>query len=447
MLNHEPRQGLNPAMSNWLYKTLFLVSLLLPISVIAQDDDIKAAVSISVDGAQETWAGQQLTLNLDLKTTGFSFSDTLFNLPEVKGAFLMQTDTTTIKFSDKIDGLDWQIIRYPLALYPQKSGQLEVPPINVRFSSSAGFGSTKKDFEFQSEPLTLTVKQPPGVNSGDLVITTTSFALDHDWQPRSEILHAGDAVTLTVTRRANDISAMLFPPLPVFRTEGLAAYPQAPEVSDKADRGDLTGERIDTIIWVVEKPGIYEIPGIRFQWWDPLSSELKQQIVPGLSLDIPSSPADGSVADLTDNMGKAGHRLLPILLILITGLLAIALWLRFKRKAGDQDQLLNDEKSAFAALQKTCKSNHATQTHAAIHTWLSYSSASPKFRHTTLSEFARSVNDQSLAAELEKLQGAIVSSNEKWQGSELLVSLQALRHKFNVQKKVQSKTYLAPLNP
>jgi hypothetical protein len=439
------RQGLNPAMSNLLYKALFLVSLLLPVSVVAEDDHVKAGVSIGFEQGQEIWMGQQITLNLDLKTTGLSFSNTLFNLPEVNGAFLMQTDTTTIKFSETIDGQDWQIIRYPLALYPQKAGQLEVPPINVRFSSSVGFGSTENDFEFQTEPLALTVRQPPGVKTGDLVITTTSLELDHDWQPKSENLHAGDAITLTVTRRANDISAMLLPPLPVFRHAGLAAYPQAPEVSDKTNRGDLTGERVDTIIWVVEKPGIYEIPGIRFQWWDPVGRELKQQIVPGLSLDIPSSPSDGSVADATTSLGKARHSLLPILLILLAGLLTIALWWRFGRKTGDQH--LDDEKSAFTALQNACKSNQATQTHAAIHTWLGYSSSSLKFRHTTLNEFARNVNDQSLATELENLQEAIVASNEKWQGNELLVSLQAIRHKINAQKKVQLKTYLAPLNP
>ena len=52
-------------------------------------------MSISVEQDQDIWAGQQVTLDLDLKTTGFSFSNTHFNLPEVSGAFLMQTDTTT----------------------------------------------------------------------------------------------------------------------------------------------------------------------------------------------------------------------------------------------------------------------------------------------------------------------------------------------------------------
>jgi len=218
--------------------------LLLPFSIAAQDNasqdsDVKAAIDIGIDSKRDMWMGQQLTINLDLKTTGFAFSNSHFDLPEVDGAFLMQTDTTTIKLSENRDGETWQIIRYPLALYPQTSGQLEIPPINVRFRTSAGFGSEEKAFELLTPPLQVNVKRPSGVKEGDLVITTTEFNLQHDWQPAVETARQGDALTLTVSRRVGDISAMLLPPLPVFRTNGLAAYPQAPEVNDKSDRGEM----------------------------------------------------------------------------------------------------------------------------------------------------------------------------------------------------------------
>ena len=124
---------------------------------IAQENDIQATVAVSIQQQGEYWVGQQLTIDLDLKTTGFSFSDTHFNLPEVSNAFLMQTDTTTIKLSENQGGESWQIVRYPHALYPQKSGLQKVPPISVRFSSSAGYGTPVKDFEFQTEPLELTI--------------------------------------------------------------------------------------------------------------------------------------------------------------------------------------------------------------------------------------------------------------------------------------------------
>jgi hypothetical protein len=424
-----------------------LTSLLLPLTMYAQDDRVGAEVAISIKQEKDNWVGQQVTLNLDLKTTGYSFSNVHINLPEVSGAFLMQTDTTTIKLTEKIDGQSWQVVRYPLALYPQKAGQLEIPSIGVRFTTSAGFGSTEEAFEFQTSPLDLTVGLPPGVKQGDLVITTTSFGLDHNWQPVSGTAQTGDAITLTVTRRASDISAMLLPPIPVFETEGLAAYPQTPEVNDKAIRGDLTGERVDSIIWVVEKPGLYSIPGIRFQWWDPDSRELEQQIVPGLSLDIMPPPTDKTAAETGEKPGYNSYDLFQVLIFGLAFVLAVALWVFFRPKTPGQHQV--NEKSTFNHLQKACRSHHPGQIHSAIHAW--FACSLPTFAKNsqplTLGEFARICDDEQLATELEKLQEAMVSPGNSWQADDLLVSLKRVRHKINKQKTVRSRAYLSPLNP
>lgn len=434
-------------MSRRLRAFILLSGLLLPISVFAQNDEVKAGASISTNLDQEIWAGQQLTLDLDLKTTGFSFSNSHFNLPEVNGAFLMQTDTTTVKLTEMIEGEAWQIVRYPLALYPQKAGQLEIPPINVRFTTSAGFGSEEKAFEFQTEPLELTVKLPPGAKPGDLVVTTRSFKLDYEWKPDSVVSKTGDAVTLTVRRRAGDISAMLLPPLPVFRTEGLASYPQTPEISDKTDRGDLTGVRNDSVTWVVERPGAYDIPGIRFQWWDPVNRELKQQTVPGLSLDIQLSAEEGTTSVTANDDGQISVYTWLNLALFLLGLLAVALWLRFKRKT--RAQKIDIEKSAFAELQNACKNNQASRAHSAMHNWIACSAftSNSSSGSATLTGFARQLHDENLKRELRKLQEALVSPDGDWQGDSLLAALQSTRQHVNHQRHNQAVNYLAPLNP
>ncbi len=434
-------------MNRAVLHTLLLIGLLLPLGVNAQENDVLADVAISVEGNGDIWTGQQVTVNLDLKTTGFSFSNTHFNLPEVPGAFLMQTDTTTVKFTESIGGQTWQIIRYPLALFPQKAGLLEIPPISVRFSTSQGFGSVDRAFEFQTRSLQITANSPPGVRKGDRVITTSFFQLDHVWQPESGTAKIGDALTLTVSRAAKDISAMLLPPLPVFRTEGLAAYPQTPELNDKSNRGSLTGERSDTIVWVVEKPGLYEIPGIRFQWWDPKSQDLKQQVVPGLSIEILPSAQDKITSP-----GSAGPALTNKLLAWIVAatfavLVILFLWLRIG--ANYRPQASSTEKYSFSTLVKACKNNQAAQTYSALHAWLDWHprTHSETSRPLSLSEFARTCDDIQLLAEFECLQEALVTADTSWQGDELLTSLRRKRHKMNKQKTVASQAHLAPLNP
>ena len=434
-------------MNSHLLKVFLVTVLLLPLSLPAQDDEVKAGVDISIEQDQEVWAGQQITLMLDLKTTGFSFSGTHFNLPEVSGAFLMQTDTTTIKLTEKIDGRDWQVISYPLALYPQKAGRLQIPSIDVRFTTSAGFGSEEKAFEFKTDPLELTVNLPPGAKPGELIVTTKSFELEYEWQPATGAANTGDAVTLSVSRRASDTSAMLLPPLPVFQADGLAAYPQPPDVNDKTDRGDLTGERIDSITWVVEQAGVYEIPGIRFQWWDPVNRELRQQIVPGLSLDIPPVAADDMVTATTGSPGESSARSLQLWIAVITALLAFALWLLFRRKLRGQHPI--NERTTFTRLANACKNHQAGQAHTAIHTWLEYVpiEANNHPRPLTLNEFAGICNDRQLATDLDKLQRALVTSAPDWQGDDLLSSLQRIRRRINRQKPNPAEAHLAPLNP
>lgn len=427
-----------------LYTAVVFAWLLIPVAASTQDDDVRARVDIGVQQDEVIWTGQQVTVNLDLKTTGFSFSNTQFNLPEVSGGFLMQTDTTTIKLNERIDGQTWQIIRYPLALYPQKPGRLEIPPIDIRFTTSAGFGSTEKAFAFQTEALELAVSLPPGAREGDLVVTTDSFELDYDWQPALETARTGDALTLTVSRRAGDISAMLLPPLPVFRTEGVAAYPQAPEIIDKTDRGDLNGVRTDSIIWVLEKPGAYEFPGIRFQWWDPDNTELKQQVVPGLSLDVAASSVDDAQAAKVEET-TGGVR--SIVVFVLAGLLAAVLWWRFAHNA--RKKAPDNEKSTFAKLQKACKSNRAAQTYTAIYAWLEYAArpSAVVAKPVTLDTFAQAWGDEKLAVELQQLQKAVTSRDSSWAGKALADSLRRARRKMGNTKTSESKIHIDPLNP
>lgn len=433
-------------MNKLLFQIVMLTCVLLPLSSPAQDDGVQAAVSASIQQDKEIWTGQQLTFNLDLKTTGYSFSNTRFNLPEINGAFLMQIDTTTIRLSERIDGKTWQVLRYPLALYPQIAGSLEIPPIDVRFITSAGFGNAEKEFEFSTESLKLDVKLPPGARQDELVITTQSFELEHEWQPAPEAAKTGDAFTLTVTRRASDISAMLLPPIPVYRTDGLAAYPQSPEVTDKSIRGSLTGERVDTVIWVVEKPGQYNIPGVRFQWWDPIANRLDQQTIPGLNLDVIAASGDLNTA-LPEEQGLNGLRVslamaLMVILVLISG----AFWWRYGIRKPD---VTDNEKAAFKKLQRACQQNHPGQSLALLYAWLEHlpTSLFPPGRSLTLAGLTRTMKNQALADQLQSLQQAVVTQNKAWRGDDLAGSLRLVRRLVIQTTRSTSKSQLAALNP
>jgi len=242
------------------------------------------------------WVGQEVELYLELWTDGFSFADQLFVLPEVPGGFLLQGDSSTVKLSEIRDGAAWQGLRYTLLLYPQAAGRLEVPPFDVRFSARAGFGTEPATFGFRTEPLGIEARLPEGARAGALLVTTTGFRMEADWDRSVPDagplrLQTGDALTLEVRRRADAVPGMVFAPLRPPRIPGLGVYPAAPVVDDRINRGALTGTRTDAVTFVCETAGGYEIPEWRFQWWDPRREVLTEQVIPALRLEVTANPA------------------------------------------------------------------------------------------------------------------------------------------------------------
>lgn len=84
---------------------------------------------------------------------------------------------------------------------------------------------------------------------------------------------------------------MVFAPLPPFEVDGLGVYSDAPAVEDRVNRGDLTGQRVDRITVVCESPGVYTLPGLQFQWWDPVREQLNKRSLAPVNLEVVRNPA------------------------------------------------------------------------------------------------------------------------------------------------------------
>jgi len=409
-----------------------------------------------------TWVGQELELYLELWTTGFSFSGQSFVLPEVRGGFVLLPDSSTVKLNEKRDGMQWQGLRYTLLLYPQREGRLEVPSFKVRFSANAGYGTEPSTFESQTPVLFVDTRLPPGADRNGLVVTTRSFSVESSWSPRPEDdgparLKVGDALTLAVTRRAQDIPGMVFAPLPDFRIEGLGVYPATPGVNDRVNRGSLTGERRDTVTFICEREGKYEIPELRFQWWDPDREELVERIVPALALEVSANPAYAAGASAVAGSGGdgIGWGRVGAGVAAILGLM----WLlsyparRLFRKAAAQWRLRREKREAgepwaFRQVRKNCVSGSPAQAYHAIIIWLGrFEREKPGLTLLRLAdERADERGDEALRVQAERLQSCLATDSAgEWRGRELAELLVQLRN--DSKKKLDVADVLHPLNP
>lgn len=103
---------------------------------------------VSIDVEETIWVGQRVLVHLDLMSNGFSFSNQRFDLPQISGGILIQTDSSTLKLTEQIDGESWQILRYDLSFFGQRDGVVDIPSFGVHFSASAGFGPAVASHSF-----------------------------------------------------------------------------------------------------------------------------------------------------------------------------------------------------------------------------------------------------------------------------------------------------------
>lgn len=432
---------------------IFLI-LLLSCSGSLLADTLQGEIRLQAAREGPVWVGQELELNLDLMSTGLSFSGQQFSLPEVNGAFLMQADSSTVKLSETRAGETWQGLRYTFLLYPQRQGLLEVPSFEVRFSASSTYGGEPEHFRFNTELLNIETILPPGADPRGLVVTTTELKLRSSWDPGESDesalqLKTGDALKLTVHRSAVDVPAMVFSPLPAFAIDGLRAYPEAPSVEDKINRGELAGARTDSLTFICEQAGSYRIPDIQFQWWDPARQILNEEVVPGIAFDVVPNPAfaDSIAAAAAESARRISWPTILVGISLLLVLLAAGRWCVTLFKQWWQKMRAEKESGepwAFQQLLDACDGNRPADAYQAINRWLQ------RFKGvsgaTTLLKLAQTLGNQELETESERLQSALIDGSGKpWKGRKLGELLSKVRREAGQQSKTRME--LPPLNP
>jgi len=433
---------------------VLFMALLLQITSTRASTELQGQINFQADHEGAAWLGQEVELYLDLWSDGFSFGDQLFVLPEVVGAYLLQADSSTVKLNENRQGVQWQGLRYTFLLYPQRAGRLQVPSFEVRFSAAAGYGSEAAFFEFETPAVLIEARLPPGADPGALLVTTTSFTMESGWTPALDEegpaeLKVGDAITLEVRRNARDVPGMVFAPLPEFEIDGLGVYPDSARVNDRINRGELTGARTDSVTFVCEREGSFEIPELRFQWWDPGQEVLSESVVPARQLKVAANPA--YAAGQAAASGGTGISLDWKAVAAVLGVVLLAIfpgrWMarqileQIRRRRAEHEA---GEPWAFRQVRTACASGTALEAYNAITVWLARLGQAGS--GLTLMQLAAGSGDRALLDEARALQEKVASaSTGKCSGGNLARLLAQSRRQFY--RKVKEADLLDPLNP
>jgi hypothetical protein len=283
-----------------------------------------------------------------------------------------------------------------------------------------------------------------------MVIAARGLKVTDTWHPEPKSPKVGDAFTRTVAVTAADVPGMVFPPLRFDAIDGLAVYPERPAVNDRTERGTLTGERVETVNYVCERPGAVTVPDRTLTWWDLDAKELRTVKLPGRTFEVapdPNAPSDGSPTPPA-TAGSGWWWVLPA----VGGVLVLA-WLLLARVRpwliGRRDARAESEPAYFARFRRACRSADPHVVYTALLGWLDRFAPT-----TTIGEFAARAGDPELADLLTDLNARVYTRPDPirpgpWQPArELFSRVAATRNRLRLVRVPSGvATALPPLNP
>ncbi|MGL6152895.1 MAG: BatD family protein [Aeromonas sobria] len=296
----------------WLLATTTVLSSLL-LAPVTLGAEAQAATQITL----KSWlkdqpaehgpyaVNQQITLYLELATNRWFTAGTRISQFELPGVMLKQRSDMATNFTQRQDGETWSHQRWELSLYPQQSGQFEIPAIAVRATVARPEGGSRQ-ITLTTRPQRFAAALPdPALTVGGRWLSASNLTLNQTWRSSgdnraeddngSDIgeLRVGDAITRTVTASGQDTLSVLIPALiPTLEgTDQLQPYPAQPRLSDTQERGEYLSTREDQTTYIVQQGGELTLPPLELSWWNSQIGQLETLTLPGQTLRVHHTPA------------------------------------------------------------------------------------------------------------------------------------------------------------
>lgn len=268
---------------------LFLAWSAINEQVVAADDIVLRSMLIP----EEAWVGQKVVLSVDvLAKDGWAQLRRVADI-EVDGAYLLDLESQGTRLNETIDGDSYTGQRYSFMLFAQRAGRISIPPVPVDVEIKTwGVDGGSRIVRKIVPAVEFVARIPAGVKDAYALITTGNFTATQTWEPETGTAMVGDAIRRRIELYAEDVSGMAFPPSLHDDIDDVGIYPGEPTVEDKFNRGELAGTRIETVTYVFERAGQFEIPDIELLWWNIDTEELQQIVLPGLSLEVTGGMAE-----------------------------------------------------------------------------------------------------------------------------------------------------------
>ncbi|WP_130471305.1 BatD family protein [Candidatus Magnetaquicoccus inordinatus] len=186
-------------------------------------------------------------------------------------------------FESNRGGRRYQVVERRYALFPQKSGRLRIPPLQLDVQSGrrgvfqllddALLGRAGEIKRLHSEAVEVEVSAQPAETMADRYwLPAYRLQLLEKWQESPPRLQVGESVTRTLTLLADGLPSAQLPELTPLLLNGpggeMKIYPDQPQLTDQRQATGIIGMRQEKFALLPNKAGQIVLPAIEIAWWN-----------------------------------------------------------------------------------------------------------------------------------------------------------------------------------
>jgi hypothetical protein len=394
--------------------------------------------------------------------------------PQLQDALMERLNDAS--YNKVINGQTYKVFERKYAIFPQKSGRLEIPQIIVQATIPIRqghvnrfdlFGTRGKEVKLRSEREVITVREKSlDYPAGAEWLPTDKLTIAEEWSREPGDLRVGESVTITIAMAAQGLLGAQLPLVELSETEGVKLYQGKAEVQSQTTSSGVTGHRKESIALIPMRVGKVELPATRIPWWNKKRQKVEYATVPARELLVkPSLSVTGKTKQVTatvDHSELPGAQPIPrglsasmaqlnrplivlCVFLVIAWLLTIYMLLRARHQLSllhDEGQLEEtitaaaNEREAFKTLGRACRRNDPALARKAAFDWAR--AFRPGEMVQTVGDLERIFADDQLAVLLYEIDNILYNQDEdqlSWRGESLYLSVESIKKTASQEKK------------
>ncbi len=253
---------------------------------------------------EEVYVGQLSTYSIELITDSWFSGGVEVSELWISDAIVIQLGPPENNYQ-YIEGKQCSAFRIHFGIFPQRTGEIKIPSLRMKTTTFPDGRQNPVKIVLDIQPQVLVAQVPETGQKIQNQISTSELTVTEQFNRSFEGLKVGESLQRSIRIDGKNLVAMMLPPIQSGVISGIGIYPGKPKLFNNFETEGVDGVRMDTITYIMEKAGSYQLPEIRIHWWNTEDEEMQETLIESIqfkvaenpflsSLHAGTSPGDGS---------------------------------------------------------------------------------------------------------------------------------------------------------